>query len=536
MEIIMAKTLFYNAKIYSAGKVFRGSFCTEDGWFTDVREEPFPDVTDATEKVDMEGRFVCPGFNDSHMHLLNYGHSLQGVLLGEHTYSLAGMLDHLRKSLEEKPVPEGQWLVGRGWNHDYFTDADRMPDRWDLDTVSSEVPIVITRTCGHCCVINSAAIRAIGITAETVAPEGGAIEIADGEPTGRLFENALGLAYDAIPTADISAIKEMFAQASKAANGYGITSVQSDDLLSLPGVDAFDIIEAVRQLIEEDRLTVRINEQCNFEHLGDLRRFVAQDGFSIRYGNMYKSGPLKMLGDGSLGSRTAKLSVPYPGTDETGILIYSSEEMRDMICLAASVGVGAVIHVIGDGCMDQVLDALEYAQKMYPGKRRSGIVHCQVSRADQLERIASLGIDVLAQSVFLDYDNHIVYRLVPKEIADTSYSWKTLLDKGVNVSNGSDCPVELPDVLKGIQCAVTRTSMDGTGPYLPEQAFTVTEALESFTTAGAYASGEEAFKGKIEDDMLADFVVLESDPFETDPYELHSINVLETWLGGKRVF
>ena len=532
----MAKTLFYNAKIYTAGEVFDGSFCVENGFFTDVLAEPFPDVEDAAEKVDMEGRFVCPGFNDSHMHLLNYGHSLQGVLLAEHTDSLAGMLDHLRKSLEEKPVPEGQWLVGRGWNQDYFGDVSRMPDRYDLDAVSTEYPIMLTRACGHCCVVNSAAMKVAGITAETEVPEGGAIEVADGEPTGRLYENAVGLAYDAIPRPDINAIKEMFAEASKAANKYGLTSVQSDDLLSLPGVDPFETIEAIRQLIDEGRLTVRINEQCNFEHLGDLRRFVDNYGFNVRYGNMYKSGPLKRLGDGSLGSRTAKLSVPYPGTDETGLLIYSDEEMRDMICLAASIGVGSVIHVIGDGCMDHVLDALEYAQKKYPGKRRSGIVHCQVSRADQLDRIAELGIDVLAQSIFLDYDNHIVYKLVPKEIADTSYSWKTLLDKGVNVSNGSDCPVELPDVLKGIQCAVTRTSMDGTGPYLPDQAFTVAEALESFTTAGAYASDEEDLKGQIKEGMLADFTVLGADPFETDPYELYAVPVLETWLGGKRVY
>ena len=536
MELKMAKALFYNAKIYSAGKVFHGSFCTEDGWFTDVREEPFPEVEYVTEKVDMQGRFVCPGFNDSHMHLLNYGHFLQGVLLSDHTDSLSGMLDHLRKSLGERGLPKGQWLAGRGWNQDYFTDTDRMPDRWDLDTVSAEVPIVITRACGHCCVVNSAALKAAGITAETEGPEGGAIEKTDGEPNGRLYENAVSLAYDAIPHPDIEAIKEMFEDASKAANSYGITSVQSDDLLSLPGVDAFDIIEAVRQLIDENRLTVRINEQCNFEHLGDLRRFVAKDGFSIKYGNMYKSGPLKMLGDGSLGSRTAKLSVPYPGTDETGILIYSAEEMCEMVCLAASCGAGTVIHAIGDGCLDQVLDSFEYAGIRYPGNRRNGVVHCQVSRADQLERMVSMGVDILAQSIFLDYDNHIVYRLVPKDIADTSYSWKTLLDKGLNVSNGSDCPVELPDVLKGIQCAVTRTSMDGTGPYLPEQAFTLTEALESFTTAGAATSGEEDIKGAIADGMLADFTVLGSDPFETDPYDLHAVKVLGTWLSGKRVF
>ncbi len=531
----MAETLFINAKIYTGGKACSGSFCVEHGLFRNVCEEPFPHIPDPTETVDMGGRFVCPGFIDSHMHLLNYGHALRGASLADHTESLSDLLDYLKSYLKEHPVQDSQWLLGRGWNQDYFTDEDRMPDRWDLDSVSGDIPIMITRTCGHCCVLNSAALSAANITGQTEDPEGGAVEKMDGEPTGRLFENAVSLASDAIPSPDINALKEMFAEASKAANHFGITSVQSDDLLTFPGVDPFDVIEAIRQLINEGRLTVRINEQCNFPDLPALRSFAEKGGFRLRIGDMYRSGPLKLLGDGSLGSRTAKLSVCYPGTDETGILIYSDEEMTDMICLAAAEGVGSVIHAIGDGCLDQVLDALEYAQKQYPGDRRSGIVHCQVSRADQLQRIADLGLNVFAQSVFLDYDNHIVNKLIPSEIASTSYSWKTLMDKGVTVSNGSDCPVELPDVLKGMQCAVTRTSLDGTGPYLPDQAFTIGEALNSFTAAAAYAGREEDSKGIIADGMLADFTVLDKDPFESDPFELHTIRVLETWLGGKRV-
>ena len=196
----------------------------------------------------------------------------------------------------------------------------------------------------------------------------------------------------------------------------------------------------------------------------------------------------------------------------------------------------AVVHAIGDGALDQVLDAFEYARSRYHGDRRDGIVHCQVSREDQLRRIAELGLCVYAQSVFLDYDNHIVEALVPEDIAATSYSWKTLLDSGVNVSNGSDCPVEYPDVMKGIQCSVTRTSIDGTGPYLPNQAFSVKEALDSFTSAGAYSGYEEETKGKIVPGMLADFTVLGADPFETDPYKIKDIEICSTWLGGNRVF
>ncbi|MBQ1377905.1 MAG: amidohydrolase family protein, partial [Lachnospiraceae bacterium] len=117
----------------------------------------------------------------------------------------------------------------------------------------------------------------------------------------------------------------------------------------------------------------------------------------------------------------------------------------------------------------------------------------------------------------------------------TSYSWKTLLNKGLSVSNGSDCPVELPDVMAGIRCAVTRCSLDGTGPYLPDQAFTVQEALDSFTVSGARVSFEETVKGAVQPGMLADFVVLGGDPFETPAEELHRVAVEEVWLGGRRL-
>ena len=147
-----------------------------------------------------------------------------------------------------------------------------------------------------------------------------------------------------------------------------------------------------------------------------------------------------------------------------------------------------------------------------------------------------MDLHVYAQSIFLDYDLHIVEDRVGKELAQSSYSWKTLMGKGVSVSNGSDCPVELPNVMGGIQCAVTRCDLKGTGPYLPQETFTVQEALDSFTKEGAKASFEEAVKGQIQPGMLADFVVLGANPFETDPAKLKDIPIISTCLGGKTVY
>ena len=195
------------------------------------------------------------------------------------------------------------------------------------------------------------------------------------------------------------------------------------------------------------------------------------------------------------------------------------------------------VHAIGDACLDQVLNAIENAQAAQPrSDPRHGIVHCQITRPDQLERIRRLGLHVYAQSIFLDYDNHIVEQRAGKELASSSYHWKTLLNHGVSVSNGSDCPVELPNVMAGMECAVTRTSLDGTGPYLPEEAFSVQEALDSFTWRSAEASFEEAYKGKIAPGYLADFTVLDDNPFETEARRIHEIKVIGCYLGGKRVF
>ena len=143
---------------------------------------------------------------------------------------------------------------------------------------------------------------------------------------------------------------------------------------------------------------------------------------------------------------------------------------------------------------------------------------------------------VYAQSIFLDYDNHIVLNRIGPELASASYCWKTLADSGVSVSNGSDCPVELPDVMRGIECAVTRTSIDGTGPYLPQEAFSVREALDSFTIRSAEASFEEGCKGRIASGYLADFVILDQNPFTVDPHELHNITVEACYLGGNCVY
>ena len=535
------KTIYYNGTVYTGTMPLVQAFAVEDGKFvfTGSSEEAKAMALADDQLVDLQGKFVCSGFNDSHMHMLGFGNSLNAARLDQHTTSLRELQDCLGAFEQEHPHTNGAWLLGRGWNQDYFSDADRMPNRYDLDQVSKEVPICAVRACGHCLVVNSRALELLGVGADTPEIEGGRIGMENGELDGRFYDNAMDLVYDAIPAPDKETVKDMLRLACRALNSYGVTSSQTDDYCAFRKVSWKTINEAYRELERDGELTVRVYEQSNFTDLESLKEFV-EAGNKTGVGSEYfKIGPLKMLGDGALGARTAYLSRPYaddPST--TGIPVFSQETLDEMIGYANEQGMQVAVHTIGDACLDRVLSAYEKALRKHPrADYRHGIVHCQITRPDQLEKIRKLNLHVYAQSIFLDYDIHIVEERVGKELASTSYSWKTLKDSGVSVSNGTDCPVELPDALAGIQCAVTRQTLrDHVGPYLPNERFTVQEALDSYTFCGAQGSFEEQIKGQIHPGMLADFTVLGANPFETEEDQIKDIPVLATYVGGRNVY
>ena len=330
----------------------------------------------------------------------------------------------------------------------------------------------------------------------------------------------------------------MLRAAMKALNGYGITSCHSDDYCAFHALPWQEVGAAYRELEAAGEMTVRVYQQSNFADVEKLAQFVQEGNVTGAGSEFFKIGPLKLLGDGALGARTAYLSRPYADAPETrGLSVFTAEQFDALISYANANGMQIAVHCIGDACLDMVLSSLEKALAAHPRTdHRHGIVHCQITRADQLEKMAQMGLHIYCQGIFLDYDTHIVRERVGDELAQTSYSWKTLLRMGATVSGGSDCPVELPRVLAGMQCAVTRCDLDGNGPYLPDEAFTVREAIDSFTKGGAYASFEEQAKGQIKPGMPADFVVLGGNLFETQKEKIKDIPVLATFVGGKCVF
>ncbi len=531
------KTAYINGKVYTGELPLQEAFAVENGKFAYVGTNEAA-VNKADEIVDLKGRFVCAGFNDSHMHLLNYGYALVMAPINEHTESLKDMIRCFKDYLSVNPKGIGGWILGRGWNQDYFADVNRMPNRWDLDKVSSDMPVCAVRCCGHALAVNSKALEILGVTAETPQVQGGEIVVENGQPNGVFLDSAMDMVYAAIPAPTKDEVKDMIRAACKKLNSYGVTSSQSDDYCVFRNLPWQTVNEAYRELERAGELSVRVYEQANFTNVESLSEFYLQGNKTGEGSEFFKIGPLKMLGDGALGAHTAYLSRPYADMPKTrGIPVFTQEIFDGMIVYANERDMQCAIHAIGDGCLDCVLSAFEKALTKNPRtNHRHGIVHCQITRPDQLEKIAKLGLHVYAQSIFLDYDIQIVESHVGKELADTSYSWKTLMKKGVTVSNGTDCPVELPFALGGIQCAVTRKQLKGGEAYLPAEAFSVQEALDSYTYFGAYASFEENVKGKIALGMLADFVILDKNPFEEDEMKLSKITVVGTFVGGKQVF
>ncbi|MBR3704232.1 MAG: amidohydrolase [Oscillospiraceae bacterium] len=534
------KTIYYNAKVYTGTLPLREAFIVENDTFifSGSSAEALAQRGEQDTAIDLGGAFVCAGFNDSHMHLLGYGNTLMNARLEQHTQNLADVLQCLSDFAAHRTARTG-WIVGRGWNQDYFTDEQRMPNRYDLDKVSTELPVCAVRACGHALAVNSKALELLGITAETPQVEGGEIDMENGEPSGLFFDNAMDLVYSSMTAPDKDTLKDMIRSACRALNAYGVTSCQSDDYCVFSALPWQRVNEAFLELETEGELTVRVYEQANFMDADSLRGFVDAGNRTGVGTDLFKIGPLKMLGDGALGPRTAFLSRPYADAADTcGIPVFSQETFDEMIGLANREGMQVAIHAIGDACLDRVLSAINKALSEHPRvDHRHGIVHCQITREDQLREIAAKKLHVYAQSIFLDYDIAIVTERVGTDRAATSYSWKTLMNLGATVSNGTDSPVEQPFALGGIQCSVTRSNLrNDIAPYLPHEAFTVQEALDSYTALGAFASFEEHIKGRIEPGMLADFVVLDTDPFAVDPHHIKDIHVLATYLGGRNVY
>ena len=477
-----------------------------------------------TRVVNLGGRTVLPGFNEAHCHVFIYG---QSKLLWRNLRP--DVVDHLDDVLaivreEAERLPPGRWIRGRGF------DLDALPPRFaitrhDLDPMSPDHPVCLTRLGGHLIVGNSYALRVAGITRDTPDPLGGQIDRdATGEPTGVFREAAQPLLYDAIPPPSLDDTKRCLLAAAEDYLAAGITSVQN------AGTVALDM-KAFQHLHREGHLPLRVYLMVKLELFDSLVAAGVHTGLGDDF---LRIGPLKIFLDGSIGAHTAAMCEPYLGDpDNRGILWLEQEELNEKVAQAHDAGFQIAIHAIGDRAIDSALTAYERALRATPNpNHRHRIEHCELCTGPLLDRVAQLGALAVPQPIFLADMGSAFFKHLGAERAHQLFPLRSLMDRGVVLAGSSDSPVASCNPLEGVQTAVTRRMPNG-DVIGPGEQLSVAEALRMYTWGGAYASFDEKKKGSIAPGQLADLVVLDRDPFEVSPDQLETIQVDVTIAGGR---
>ncbi|MDY0235776.1 MAG: amidohydrolase family protein [Gudongella sp.] len=529
------RSILTNGKIYVEKGDFKEALLIEDGMIVEVGLAQDFMSTPSDRVIDLEGRTVLPGLNDSHLHIASVGSAMNSCNLNP-----ARSIDDIVRIGQEflQNNPELPALNGRGWNQDYFVSGEkRMLTRADLDRISTSIPIVFTRVCGHMATGNTKAIEMLSVDENTYV-DGGVIELDEGrKPNGVFCENAISLLNTVIPAKTDEDIEAEILKASEYAISVGLTSVQSCDISKEDQARMFGIFH---RIYNENKTKLRYSHQFNFQDIIDFQDYLDTEFKSTDYDDRFLSkGALKLFVDGSLGARTALMLKEYDDEEGTlGVQVLSDEDLYDICELASRNGITVVTHAIGDGAIDVIIDAYEKTMKDGENPLRHGIVHCQITSKEQLERIANLNIAVMYQPIFLDYDMNIVESRVGEELASTSYAFNSLYKLGANISFGTDSPVEDLNPWNNLHCAVTRTGLDGEpeGGFYPEEKMDISDAIDCYTYGSAYNEFKEDFKGRLKAGFAADLIVLDRDIFSIDPSEIKEVQVQKTMINGEFVF
>ena len=489
-------------------------------------------VTRATPEAihDGQGRTLLPGLIDAHGHVMGLGWSLQEVDLAG-TRSLEEGLARIRAWAAAHP--DAAWVTGRGWNQ-VLWGLGRFPTAAELDRAVPDRPVWLRRVDGHAGWANTAALKLAGIDARTVDPGDGRIERdAAGQPTGVLVDGAMNLIETRVPNPGPEESRAALHAALAEMARVGLTGVHD------AGVDA-DTIALYQEEAEAGRLTARIYAMV--AGTGEDFDRVAAAGPRIGLGRDHLSvRAVKLLADGALGSRGAALIEPYaddPGN--RGLLFNDTRALAGMIGKALSGGFQVGVHAIGDRANRQVLDAfsLTYARLGHGRELRNRIEHAQVLDPADIPRLLPLQLIASMQPTHATSDMNMAEDRVGPERIRGAYAWQRYLAQGTPLAGGSDFPVESPNPFFGLHAAITRQDHadQPAGGWYPAQRLNRAQALDAFTRGAAWAAHQEQDLGTLEAGKWADFILVDRDLFEVAPEEIWQTRVLETWVGGERVF
>lgn len=474
--------------------------------------------------IDLGGRFVVPGFIDSHIHMLQGGENLASVQLRD-----ADTPELFISRIKEyaATLKPGEWILGGDWDGKGW---ETLPHCDWIDSVTTDNPVFVSRLDGHMALANSAAMKLAGVDRRVKDVSGGTIERdTRGEPTGIFKDNAMDLIFAKVPSSSDEEIDRALVAAMKYLASNGVTSAHSVDAAAYAGG-----IARVRARGEQ---ITRIYYLQTISRWKDMKKHLDRDG---RGDNWVSTGGVKGFVDGSLGSHTAAFIEPYTDLPtDTGLFVNSEEDLYRWISESDKAGLQVVIHAIGDRAINTLLNIYErVATENGDRDRRFRIEHSQHIAPADIPRYGKLKVIASMQPYHAIDDGRWAEEYIGPERIKTTYAFRSLLDSGATLAFGSDWFVAPATPLEGIYAAVTRRTLDGKNPdgWVPEQKITVEEALKAYTINGAYASFEEDIKGTLEPGKLADFVVLDRDITAIDPAEIWDMKVQQTWVGGKKVF
>ena len=483
-----------------------------------------------TRVLDLAGRTVVPGFDDSHAHMLGIGFARLDVdLVGARTY--AEVVERVARAVKTRRP--GEWVRGRGW-HEGKWDAPAagavrgFPTHPALTAVSPDNPVVLERADGHAVLANAKAMALKGISRATKPPEGGEIlRDAKGEPTGVFVDNAQGLVEP--PERTPAEVRRALELAMDECLAKGVTSLTDAG-------EGTEVIALYREAAAAGTLRTRL-----YVMAAGLPTMKALGRPDPGHG-MLAVRAVKLYADGALGSRGAALLEPYsddPGN--SGLLVTPAEEILEAARFALAHGFQVGTHAIGDRANRVVLDAYQTAFGEIRAAKdpRFRVEHAQILDAADIPRFGQLGVLAAMQGIHCPSDRPWApKRLGDARVAEGAYVWRKLLDTGARILNGTDAPVEDVSPVQNFHATVTRQDAAGQPPggFDPDQKLTRAEALRTMTLDAAYGSFAETEKGSIEVGKLADLVVLSQDILSVPDDALMKTAVLATIVDGKLLY
>jgi predicted amidohydrolase YtcJ len=482
-----------------------------------------------TERLDLAGRTVIPGMVDAHAHLLGLGQALRTVdLVGTRSFDevVARVAERARTA---RP---GEWILGRGWDQNDWADT-RFPTHAALSRAVPNNPVYLTRVDGHAAVVSAKALELAQVTSRTADPDGGRfIRDSAGNPTGVLIDAAQRIVSRVIPPASRAELREQTLAAITELNRWGLTGIH-DAGVGAEGISVYEELARSGRYALRNYVMIRSDDST-------LDAFMRRGPQNALHGGRLWVRAIKLSADGALGSRGAALLEPYADeAGNTGLITTPMERVQSVAVRALRAGFQLNVHAIGDRANRLVLDQFESALREVPvADHRFRIEHAQILHYQDIPRFAQLDVIPSMQGSHQSSDMYWVPNRVGWARSMGAYAWRSLLNTGVVIPNGSDLPVEAANPLISFHAFVTRQDADHypAGGWFGEQRTTRQEALLSMTLWPAYAAFMENESGTLTAGKYADFVVLDRDIMTVAPEEILGTRVMLTVLGGKTVY